>query len=216
MIFSLALGKTFKLSTLPLFYWFCKEHPLTCHRPLTKCPFVLLHPPPRHLEKCCKAVTLLRLHCLLSRSWRRQRGRCPVSRGAGKQEFPFRDWLQRITWLLRNMRLTTAHFPLPSHIHLSRGHKSAWWKTQDGWSAGWDAGSPHRVTTQGHRAGQVADRGEGMFSAPQAVWTPFGLQGKVSHCWVSAARVRVNHGAPQPHRLCQDFSFDDNQLRECS
>lgn len=110
---------------------------------------MLLRPPPRHLEKCCKAVTLLRLHCLLSRSWRRQRGRCPLSRGAGKQEFPFRDWLQRITWLLRNMRLTTAHFPLPSHIHLSRGHKSAWWETQDGWSAGWDAGSPHRVTARG-------------------------------------------------------------------
>lgn len=163
-------------------------------------------PPPQHLEKCCKAVTLLRLHYLLSRSWRRQRGRCPLSRDAGKQEFPFRDQLQRITWLLRNMRLTTAQFPFPSHMHLRRGCKSAWWETQDGWSAGWDAGSLWRVTQGwGH-----------VFCSPsQAAWPPFGLQWKVSHCWVSAPRMRFIHGA-LPHCLCRGFSFDDNQVRERS
>lgn len=172
---------------------------------------MLPRPPLQHLEKCCKAATLLRLHWLLPRSWRRQRGRCPLSRGAGKQELPFRDRLQRITWLLRNMRLTTAEFPLPSHMHLRRGCKSAWWETQDGWCVG----SPHRVTMQGHHRGQTG--GGHVFCSPsQAVRAPFGLQWEVSHCWVSATRMRVNHGALQPHCQRQDFSSDDNQLREWS
>lgn len=88
-IFSLALGNTFELLTLPLFYWFCNELPLTCYRPLTRLPFCSSLPSPMTFEEMLKSCNFLGLHCLRSphpRGWRRQRKRCPLPQLSGGAE----------------------------------------------------------------------------------------------------------------------------------
>lgn len=141
------------------------------------------------------------------------RGRHPLqqlSRGAGKEEFPFGNRLQRITWLLRNMRLKTAWFS--PFLHMCTYREAINWLLRR-------LGTDHLESeTQSHCSSQTAGRGKEEFCALHSlsVLANFDLQWEVSPCSILAARRRLKRAALQMSFMCQHFSSCGNQLRECS